>query len=275
MGGLLLSGYAQIELPSLSPEAEFRQTVGYTNFTVKYGRPSVRGRTIMGDLVPFGKLWRTGGGPPTIVSFDRDVVIGDKTVVAGSYILVTIPGEQTWTVMLNANTSRLIVLDEEYDIATETARVVIESKPFPFLETFTIIPEISGNSLYLILSWENTSVRIEIKTLTNEHVEQQIAALTDESNNHESLGATAYYFLRTGQQHERALKMVNQAIKLRKEPWYLETRMKLFAAMGNYPEANKAMENAVKFLQETKPNYWEGYVESLRAEAASWKSSQQ
>src|SRR5690606_10924876 len=155
--------YAQIELPSLSPEAEFRQTVGYTNFTVKYGRPSVRGRTIMGDLVPFGKLWRTGGGPPTIVSFDRDVVIGDKPVVAGSYILVTIPGEQTWTVMLNANTSRLIVLDEEYDIATETARVVIESKPFPFLETFTIIPEIAGNSLYLILSWENTSVRIEIK----------------------------------------------------------------------------------------------------------------
>src|SRR5690606_17896590 len=76
MGRLLLSGYAQIELTSLSAEAEFRKTVGYTNFTVKSGRPSVRGRTIMGDLVPFGKLWRTGGGPPSIINFDRDVVIG-------------------------------------------------------------------------------------------------------------------------------------------------------------------------------------------------------
>jgi hypothetical protein len=270
VGGIFQAGETQIRLPALSPEGKIQQQVGYTNFNIRYGRPAARGRTIMGGLVPFDRLWRTGGGPATIISFDRDVAIAGKKVLAGSYVLVTIPRETTWTIMLNNDTSRLYVEDKDWDIADEAVRLQAEAMSFPFFETFSIIPEIAGNSMHLILAWENTAVKFEIATLTNEHIEQELSVLTPESKDHESLGAAAYYFLRTGQPSDRAMKMVDQALALEKTPWYFETRMNLFAANGRYAEAQKVLDEAVEFLLEAKPDYWQDRVGWFRAQAERW-----
>lgn len=173
--------------------------------------------------------------------------------------------------MLNSDTSRLYVGDKDYNVANEAVRLNVDATPFPFFETLTIIPEIVGNNLKIILAWENTSTQFDISTLTDEHIEERISVLNAESQDHESLAAAAYYFLRTGRPTDRALEMVDHALRLRKEFWYFETRMNLLVARGEYTVAQETVKEAVKFLEESKPDYWQDNVGFLRAQAATWQ----
>ncbi len=75
---------AQIETPQPSPLQKIEQKVGLTDVSVQYSRPSMKGRTIFGDLVPYGKLWRTGANQNTMVTFSTDVMVGESTLKAGS-----------------------------------------------------------------------------------------------------------------------------------------------------------------------------------------------
>src|SRR5579872_5554238 len=88
---LELQSFGQVQFPNLSPEGRIYQEVGYTHFIIRYGRPAARGRKIMGDLVPFGKLWRTGAGKCSTIRFDQPVKINDQSIGRGNYALLTIP----------------------------------------------------------------------------------------------------------------------------------------------------------------------------------------
>ncbi|MDF1518332.1 MAG: DUF2911 domain-containing protein, partial [Lutibacter sp.] len=76
---------AQIKTPQPSPAAKMEQVVGLTDVTVEYSRPSMRGRTIFGDLVPFGEIWRTGANENTKITFSNDVTIDGKELKKGTY----------------------------------------------------------------------------------------------------------------------------------------------------------------------------------------------
>ena len=89
----------KITTPQPSPKATVEQRVGLTDISVEYSRPGVRGRTIFGDLVPFGKTWRTGANSNTKVTFSSDVSIDGQTLNAGSYGLYTVPNENSWEIM--------------------------------------------------------------------------------------------------------------------------------------------------------------------------------
>ena len=90
-------------LPYVSPKAFFKQTVGLTDITVEYNRPNVRGRTIWGDIVPYGKVWRTGANQATTINFSDDVWLNNNLVKAGKYAIYTIPNKNEWTILLNKN----------------------------------------------------------------------------------------------------------------------------------------------------------------------------
>ena len=90
---------AQVKTPQPSPHSTLTQVVGLTDVTVDYSRPSVKGRTIFGDLVPFGKLWRTGANANTTVTFSDDVVIKGTTLKKGKYALYTTPKADMWEVI--------------------------------------------------------------------------------------------------------------------------------------------------------------------------------
>ncbi len=100
---LALPTIAQIETPRPSPTATFSQKVGLTEVTIEYSRPGIKNRKIFGDLVPYGKLWRTGANAATKVTFADDVKIAGKDLPAGTYALFTIPGEDEWTIIFNKN----------------------------------------------------------------------------------------------------------------------------------------------------------------------------
>ena len=91
--------HAQVKVPQPSPKSTLSQTVGLTDVEVDYSRPSAKGRTVFGDLVPFNKLWRTGANANTIVSFSDDVVIGGKTLKKGKYSIFTTPKPDSWEVV--------------------------------------------------------------------------------------------------------------------------------------------------------------------------------
>ena len=80
---------AQIETPAPSPASKLEQKVGLTDVTVNYSRPSMRGRTFFGNLVPYDKLWRTGANAYTTISFSTDVTIAGLEVKAGTYSIFT------------------------------------------------------------------------------------------------------------------------------------------------------------------------------------------
>ena len=93
-------GFSQINTPRFSPATEIKQMVGLTEIEVKYSRPSMRGREIFGNLVPYDKIWRTGADNSTKISFTTDVIIDDNKIKAGTYSIFSIPTQDEWIVML-------------------------------------------------------------------------------------------------------------------------------------------------------------------------------
>lgn len=92
---------AQLSLPEPSPSTTIKQKIGFTDLTIDYSRPAVKGRTIMGGLIPYGKIWRTGASDATILTIADPLTVAGKPLPAGSYSLFTIPNRGEWTVILN------------------------------------------------------------------------------------------------------------------------------------------------------------------------------
>ncbi|MEM8524670.1 MAG: DUF2911 domain-containing protein [Bacteroidota bacterium] len=104
-----------------SPRKEMKATIGDAEVTINYGSPSVRGRTIWGDLEPYDEVWRTGANKATTISFSKDVKVQGKDLAAGTYALFTIPREGDWTVIFNSKPDQFG--DYNYDEADDTLRV--------------------------------------------------------------------------------------------------------------------------------------------------------
>ena len=102
IGILSITGYSQKkEEVRISPKANVKQIIGYTNITIDYGRPGVKGRTIWGNLVPYNAVWRAGANEATKITFAADVKINGKKLKAGSYSFFAIPTEKKWTLIFN------------------------------------------------------------------------------------------------------------------------------------------------------------------------------
>src|SRR6478672_1472763 len=102
---LFCYGYTQnLVTPQPSPTAVIKQNFGLSQIELSYSRPGVKGRKIFGDLVPYGKVWRAGANAATTITFGDDVMIGNTKIAAGKYGLLTIPGENEWTVIFTKQT---------------------------------------------------------------------------------------------------------------------------------------------------------------------------
>lgn len=139
-----------------SPPAKAEGTIDGVKVMVMYSQPSARGRKIMGELVPYKKVWRTGANATTSIVFTGDVMIGDKKVSQGKYGLYTIPGETEWTIMIN---KAIKWGADDYNQSEDVARVTVPvSKTAAFVEAFTI--SIENNQV--VLKWENTQVSFKV-----------------------------------------------------------------------------------------------------------------
>ena len=94
----------ELKTPAPSSTQTIKQDFGVSTVELSYSRPNVKGRKIFGDLVPYGKVWRTGANGATVITFSDDVSIGGTAVKAGKYGLLTIPDATEWTVIITKQT---------------------------------------------------------------------------------------------------------------------------------------------------------------------------
>jgi hypothetical protein len=151
-----------------SPLDSLTFTIAKQTVKICYGRPSARGRTMIGGKgVPYGKLWRTGANEPTVIFAPVALEIAGVKVPPGKYSLYSVPGEKEWEIIVNRSTSQW-GHENEYTKAVEAQEVgrgkVSAEKLSAPVETFTIRPEpASGETQRLVLTWETTRVAVPIK----------------------------------------------------------------------------------------------------------------
>ena len=140
-----------------SPKAQSSGVIDGGKVSVVYHSPSAGGRTIMGDLVPYGKVWRTGANNATTIEFEKDVKLEGKKLSAGKYSLYTIPGDEEWTIIINKSTNQW---GTEYPEDSDALRVTVKpGKTKAFVESFKI--EVGKSNVSI--SWENTVVSFAVK----------------------------------------------------------------------------------------------------------------
>lgn len=148
--------------PVLSPAAKATVTLGGKTATVYYCAPSARGRKIMGALVPYGKVWRTGANTSTTLKTDTDLEIGGTKVAAGTYTLYSLPSATGWKLIINKEVGQWgTVYKESEDLArVPMMKGVTPKSP---VETFRIsFDHTHGNHTQLHLVWENTDVFVPV-----------------------------------------------------------------------------------------------------------------
>ncbi|NVK28026.1 MAG: DUF2911 domain-containing protein [Flavobacteriia bacterium] len=235
-----LSANAQ-DLPQPSPSANVMQRVGLTDVEITYSRPAMRGRTIFGDLVPFGEMWRTGANKATAISFSTDVEIEDQKVEAGTYSLFTIPNKDSWTIILNKNTELWGV--DGYSEDMDVIRFEVAPEKGMKLESMRIsVENVSNDGADIVIAWAETQARFGIKVNTAEMAMANIeAALAADDATYRTYLNAGNYYLRNNLDAAQALEYCKTAIEMNDENWYAQfVYAQALAANGMNNEAEEA-----------------------------------
>ena len=275
----LINAEAQnLNVPTLSPFSEIKQEVGLTEITLSYARPSAKGRTIMGELVPFGEIWRTGANASTKLTFTEDVKIGGHDLPAGTYALYTLPREQEWTIIIHKKTDMRSIAGGRVKPENDAFRFTVKPIRNPLkVESFGIqFTDITTNSCQLELSWENTVVKFPIEVEVDAKIDAQMTEFlkTPDKVSHGIYFRAAEYYLHNGKDMNRAMEWIDAALtKSEKNFRYGLLKSKIYAAQGNSEMAISTVKTAHEWATAAKnSNYMEQtkvYLASLEQEGAA------
>lgn len=238
---LTISAQAQIKTPAPSPSATIMQTVGLTDVTIEYSRPSAKGRTIFGEnaLVPNGKIWRTGANSVTKITFSSDVMIEGKELKAGKYGILTMPGASQWAVHFYTFESNSW---SSYKEATPALAVMVDAlKSGRMTESFTIsIDDLKSDGATMHLAWAKTIIPVNISTEVDKTVMANIEKVMAGPSVADYYNAASYYFS-AGKDLKQALIWMNKATDgPDKKFWQIKRKSELLAALGQTKEAIEA-----------------------------------
>jgi len=212
---------AQVKTPQASPKSTITQMVGLTNVEIVYSRPSAKGRDVFNNLVPFGKLWRTGANENTMITFSDDVVIDGKTLAKGKYALYTTPRADNWEIVFYSDTNNW-GNPENWDETKVALRTTVKPEMLGRnVESFTIgINNLDNNFAHLEISWEKTIVAIKFEVPT-----QKIAmASIDKALAGPTSGdyyASAQYLFQSNGDMAKALTYIDKSLDMSKnKPFY-------------------------------------------------------
>ena len=244
--------YAQgAQIPRASPKASISQTIGVTDISITYCRPSVRERKIFGNLVPYDKVWRAGANEATTISFNYPVIIGEKVVSPGKYALFMIPRSDKWTVILNKEWNQWGAYN--YDSGMDVLRLDLlpQNSVHTELCTYTF-SEVTKHEGILSMTWENSKIDILLKTDTYENTLADIERATSAAQDYwYSYSAAAQYHYYEHQNAEKALEYINVAIALsapNPAPWMLKSQ--ILASEHKYQAAIDMAEIAIEVSKE-------------------------
>ena len=258
----------QIQSPQPSPSSKITQKVGLTDVTVEYSRPSMRGRTVMGDLVPYDKLWRTGANQNTMISFSTAATIGGKTVEPGTYAIFTKPGATSWEVYFYTDTNNWGTpqeWDETKVAAAYTAEVMSMEMP---VETFTItLDDLHNSGATLGILWENTYVGVPFTVPAKEMTMKSIEAVMNGPSGNDYFAAASFYY-QEGEDLTQAKKWIDKAVSMNSNAfWMMRLQSLIYAKMG---DKKGAIEAARKSLSVAKAANNADYVKMNEDSLREW-----
>jgi hypothetical protein len=265
---MTISTYAQINTPAPSPFQKIEQKVGLSDVTLEYSRPSMRGRTIFGGLVPYNKVWRTGANSRTKITFSEDVTVGGKELKAGTYAIFTKPSASSWIVYFYTDYAGGGA-PSEWDDTKVAASITAEVMPMPMnIETFTMtFDDLKGDGANLGMLWENVYVGVPIKVDTETAVMANIdSAMSGPGAN--DYYAAAVYYLENGKDINKAKTWIDKAVGMNTEAFWMQRQQSLiYAKAGDKKGAIKAAKSSMA-LAEKAGNA--DYVKMNKDSLAEW-----
>jgi hypothetical protein len=244
----------QLKMPAPSSTQTIKQDFGLGSIELNYSRPNIKGRKVFGDLVPFGKVWRTGANSATTITFTDDVTIGGTKVPAGKYGLLTMPDKSAWTIIISKQLD--VTSPANYKAESDVVRVQVkpESVKNKF-ETFTMqFANVKPSSIELHMMWDQTDVALPITTEIDARVTAQINELMkkEDKKDHPYFQAAMYY-METGKDLNQALDWFNKAAEQNpKAFWVLHQRANCLAKLGKKQEAIETANKSIELAKEAK-----------------------
>lgn len=263
---------AQVKTPAPSPKSKLEQVVGLTDVAIEYSRPSAKGRTIFGDLVPFGKLWRTGANANSIISFSEDVVIDGKTLKKGKYAIYATPKADNWEIIFYSDIDNWGT-PEEWNESKVALKTNVKSETLNRnVESFTIsINNLDNNFAHLELSWEKTLVAVKFEVPTQKvaiaSIEKALAGPT--AGDYFSSGQ---YFFQSNGDMNKALEYVNKALLMVKAGedvpfWQLRAKSLIQAKLNDKKGAIETAKLSMAGAEKAKNG---DYVKMNKDSIAEW-----
>jgi len=265
--GLCVTQAQTLKVPAPSPSQTIKQAFALSDVTVDYSRPSAKGRVVYGDVVPFGKVWRTGANGSTKFTFGDDVKIEGVELKAGTYALYSIPNKDSWDLMfykdlnLNGNVN-------DYKAENEVIRVKVKPNPLPvFVETFTInFADVKSNSVVVELLWENTRVAFNVTEEIDTKIMKSIeTALAVDSRPY--IQAASYYY-EADKDQKKALEWANKAIEQNpKAFWAVALKAKIQLKLNDKKGAIESANKVIELAKEAKNDDFVKIAEKIIADA--------
>ena len=258
--------FPQLRTPRLSQGAKITQVIGLSDVTIYYHRPGVKGREIWGKLLPYGTVWRVGANEPTLFTFSDPVTIGGKQMGAGTYRMVTIPGEKEWTVAFNSEVRNWgTVYDEKYD----TLRFKVTPQWGAHEEWLSFsFTDLTPSSATVVLAWEKVRIPFKIEFNT-------LGRLQSSVGNWQVLNSAARFALDNNVYINEAVDWTDRALAMNKNANTLRTKAELLAKAGKKQEAIAAGEESLKMFkamdQSRMSDFQKQAIVDFEKMVADWK----
>jgi len=218
----------------------------------------MKGRKIYGAgddfLVPFGKIWRTGANSGTIITIDKDLMVEGQNLPAGEYMIITIPNKDNWEVIfykdksIGGNMANHKKEDEQLRVSAKATKLTEAVEAM----TFNIADLSADNTSAAIeLAWENTSVKVGIKTDFDKEIMADIAKKTKVNPN--NYAAAANYYYGNGKDLDQAIEWMGKAIEANPNAfWNIHTKAQMLAKKGDKKSIKAAIATAEESMAKAK-----------------------
>jgi len=256
-----------LKVPAASPKQTLEQDFALSTIKIEYSRPSVKGRVVFGDLVPYGKNWRTGANQSTKITFGEDVKVEGKPLAAGTYAMYTVPNKDAWDVVFSKDlTIGANVAD--YKAENDVARVSVKPTALSNkVETFTInVADITPSTANVEMCWENTRVAFNVVADDDAKIMKNIdASLAADSRPYYQ---AAMYYYDNNKDLGQALTWVNKAIDNNPNAYYMQhLKAKIQLKQKDVAGAIATAEKSMALAKEQKSDDYVKLNEKLIAEA--------
>jgi hypothetical protein len=230
-----------LRIPRPSPDATVVQFVGVTEISIDYSSPGVKGRKIWGELVPYGKVWRTGANEVTSITFSDEVKINGNDLAAGTYGIHIIPDEIEWEIIFSKDTE--VDGSSTYDKSNDALRLKIKPEEHHFMERMTFLfNEVTENTVNVNLVWENLKVSFGVEVATTDLTLEKAREILSWVPSFQA----AQYCLQNDINLEEAMKWIEASTLFNEVYWNLRIKAQLQHKLGMKNDAIDTMEKAIE-----------------------------